>query len=208
MLDRTRALWRQQDRHEGNRWRLFRAVSDHVRADRVLYPGSYVDVAPSFVFPSVTYVDVDDRAAAFFADRQGVAELIREHPGSPAEPRFEFHHADYTADLGLPAGGFDLLVSLYAGFVSEACTGLLRVGGTLLVNPSHGDAALASLDRRYRLGGAVLAHSGGYRVSTADLDTFLQPKKPAALTRESLRAWGRGVAYTRPAFAYLFRRVR
>ena len=208
MIDRTRALWRKQDQHEGDRWRLFRAVADHAPAGRVLYPGSYVDIGPSFVFPSVTYVDVDKRAASFFADRAGVAEIIAEHTGSPESPDFQFVQADYASDLDLPAESFDLLVSLYAGFISEACTDYLRVGGTLLVNGSHGDAAMASLDPRYELTGVVLSSNGGYRVKDTDLAGFLTPKKPVAITREGLHASGRGVAYAKPAFAYLFRRFR
>ena len=55
------------------------AVAAAVSAQRVLYPGSYVDVAPSFVFPTVTYVDIDDRAQAFFSDVAGVKEIIASH---------------------------------------------------------------------------------------------------------------------------------
>lgn len=207
MRDKTRALWQKQDQHEGDRWRLFKAVAEQVSAQRVLYPGSYVDIAPSFVFPSVVYADLDKRAAAFFSDRQGVEELIAEHAGSPAAPDFDFRSGDYRADLNLVDESFDLLISLYAGFISDACTRYLRVGGALLVNPSHGDAALAALDPRYRLVGAVLARNGDYRVSTADLDSYLQPKKPAEHTRDQILASGRGVAYTKPAFAYLFQRI-
>ncbi|MCB0919867.1 MAG: hypothetical protein KDC39_15000, partial [Actinobacteria bacterium] len=76
MLSRTRSMWLKQDQHPGDRLRLFREVGRSVPCDRVLYPGSYVDVAASFTFPSVTYVDSDDRAAAFFADRDGVQELV------------------------------------------------------------------------------------------------------------------------------------
>jgi len=83
MKRRTQELWAKQDQHTGDRWRLFSAVAEAVDATTVLYPGSFVDVAPSFVFPAVTYVDADDRAAAFFDDRAGVAEIIRTHPGSP-----------------------------------------------------------------------------------------------------------------------------
>lgn len=207
MLDRTRALWRKQDQHQGDRWRLFRAVGAHVGAARVLYPGSYVDIAPSFVFPSVIYADLDKRAAAFFDDRDGVQELIGEHEGSPADPQFEFRHGDYTKDLDLPMASFDLLISLYAGFISDACTAYLKVGGTLLVNPSHGDAALAAIDPRYRLIGAILARGNTYVVTAEELDSYLQPKRPTEATKEALLASGRGVAYTKPAFAYLFERT-
>lgn len=205
---RTFELWARQDQHEGDRWRLFRAVAEAIEARSILYPGSFVDVAPSFVFPSVTYVDSDRRAAAFFADREGVLEIIARHAGAPEHPEVRFIHADYTSDLGLPEGGFDLLVSLYAGFVSEHCTRYLRVGGALLVNPSHGDAAMASIDARYELEGVVLSRAGRYRVSRASLDSYLLPKKSGVeVTRDLLHRTGRGIPYTKSPFAYLFRRI-
>ena len=201
-------MWLKQDQHPGDRLRLFREVGWHVHADRVLYPGSYVDVAASFTFPSVTYVDSDDRAAAFFADRDGVQELVGAQPGAPEDATVTFIHSDYRAALPVAAESCDLLVSLYAGFVSEFCTQYLRVGGTLLVNPSHGDAAMASIDPRYRLAGVVRSRSGQYSVTTAELERYLIPKKSITPSRDSLHTSGRGVAYTRPAFAYLFQRVQ
>ena len=59
MKDRTGRLWAKQDQHNGDRLRLFTAVGGAIDASTVLYPGSYVDVAPSFVFDDVTYVDVE-----------------------------------------------------------------------------------------------------------------------------------------------------
>lgn len=204
----TRKLWEKQDQHEGDRWRLFQAIAEAVDADRVLYAGSYVDVAPSFVWPSVTYVDVDRRAARFFDDTEGVHEIIAAHPPPPERVVYDFIAGDYTDSLPFEPESFDLLISLYGGFVSEHCTRYLRVGGSLLVNPSHGDAALASLDHRYALSGVVQSRSGAYSVSVADLDTYLAPEKPDQVTRELVHRTGRGVAYTRSAFAYLFLRVR
>ena len=173
----------------------------------VLYPGSYVDLAPSFVWPSVTYVDIDRRAGQFFGDESGVQRLLVEHDANPAKHLLRFIRADYTDPLGLDDGEFDLLISLYAGFVSEACARYLHVGGTLLVNPSHGDAAMASIDLRYRLTAVVTSQSGRYSVNSRDLDTYLIPKRNVAVTKESLHASGRGVAYTKSPFAYLFERV-
>lgn len=201
-------MWAEQDRDRGDRWRLFRTVAAAFPAGRVLYPGSYVDIAPSFVFRDVTYVDTDDRAGRFFDDTEGVSEIVAAHDGAPTNPGITFLHGDYTTDLGLPIEGFDLLVSLYAGFVSEACTGYLRVGGVLLANPSHGDVAMASIDPRYELVGVVKARSGQYRISTARLDDHLVPKKPVDVTPELLHARRRGIAYTTAPFAYVFERVR
>lgn len=170
---------------------------------RALYPGSFVDVAASAVFPEVTYVDIDKRAPRFFSDSDGVAEII-ETMGGNRDHVIQFLHADYREDLSIDRGTFDVLISLYAGFVSEHCTDYLRSGGTLLVGPSHGDAAMASIDPRYRLRGVVMSHSGSYRVSTDRLDTYLLPKKTVEVTSDLLHERGRGIAYTKSPFAYLF----
>lgn len=206
MKPQTAALWAKQDQHEGDRLRLFSAVAAAIDAKTVFYPGCYVDIAPSFVFESVTYMDIDRRAPQFFADTAGVAEIVAQHDG-PARPDITFIHADYTSRLGLPDGYFDLLVSLYAGFISEHCTGHLKVGGTLLVNPSHGDAAMASIDPRYQLTGVVISRSGTYRVDTSKLDSYLIPRKPQSITVDALHESGRAIGYTRAPFAYLFTRT-
>ena len=186
--------------------RLFAAIEAAVGHGVVLYPGSYVDVAASMVFQSVTYVDVDNRAARFFEDRESVSEIIASECG-PGTREFRFIHGDYTADIGLDTESFDLLVSLYAGFVSEACTDYLRIGGVLLVAPSHGDAAMASIDPRYELSGVVTSRSGDYRVVGGDLHTYLVPKAEVSITPEMLHERGRGIPYTKSPFAYLFTRT-
>jgi hypothetical protein len=208
MRPATGKLWAKQNQHDGDRLRLFAAVAGRVEVERALYPGSFVDVAASFVFPAVTYVDSDRRAAQFFDDVEGVDEIVSANQAGAGTRVIEFISGDYRSDLGLPEESFDLLVSLYAGFVSEHCTRYLRVGGHLLVNPSHGDAAMASIDRRYRLA-AVIASGGsnGYRIDDRELETYLVPKKPQSVTVERLHELGRGIGYTKAPFAYLFERV-
>ena len=207
MQPATRKLWADQNRHDGDRMRLFTTVGAAAGGTAVLYPGSFVDVAPSVVFPSVTYVDLDKRTPGFFADRDGIIEIITSS-GGPANADFQFIHADYREPLDLPSQSFDLLVSLYAGFVSEFCTDYLKIGGRLLVAPSHGDAAMASIDPRYELSGVVVSPNGEYRVRTENLETYLEPKSPLEVTPAMLHERGRGVAYTKSPFAYLFTRVR
>lgn len=200
-------MWEKQNQHVGDRHRLFASVADSVDAATVLYPGSYVDIAPSFVWPSVTYVDNDQRARRFFDDDEGIRELLDQHGAEPATRSVQFIGADYRDRLDLSEGGFDLLISLYAGFVSQHCTRYLRRGGTLLVNPSHGDVAMTSIDPRYRLKAVVASRSGGYSVSSRSLDTYLVAKRDIEVTKERLHDSGRGVAYTRSPFAYLFERI-
>lgn len=173
----------------------------------MLYPGSFVDIAPSFVWPLVTYVDTDRRAERFFDDRDGVRELLAEHGVVPGAHDVRFVGADYRRDLPLDDESFDLLLQLYTGPAVEHVTRYLAPGGVLLANASHGDAALAALDPRYELLAAVESRSGDYRVVGGGLERFMVPKKPVELTATMIRASGRGIAYTRSAFAYLFRRL-
>ena len=199
------------DTHSDDRLHLFAAIADHHVSGAVLYPGSYVDIAPSVYFDDVTYVDMDRRAARFFAHTGPVARLIDQKramvgtaPLGGAGVRF--HHADFCDPLPVEDASVGLLVSLYAGFVSECCSRYLTTGGLLLANNSHGDASMASLDPLFSLVAVVPSRAGGYRVRTDDLDRYMVPKKGSAPTVEELRQTNKGVAFTRPAFAYLFQR--
>lgn len=66
---------------------------------------------------------------------------------------------------------------------------------------------MAAIDDRYRLVGVMTARSGSYRVRTAGLDPTWSRNVSRDITVESLHRSGRSVAYTKPAFAYLFERV-
>lgn len=204
MKDLTQRLWEKQDRHPGDRLRLFGAVAGFIGVTPVLYPGSFVDVAPSFVFDTVTYVDNDRQAVRFFADPTGVDQIIDRHRVDPTKSNWRFIGADYRTDLEVADQSVGLLVSLYAGFISEHCTRYLRPGGWLLVNSSHGDAAMASIDPRYRLAAAVSSRSGEYAITETNLSSYLIPKRPTKVTPELLHETGRGIAYTKSPFAYLF----
>lgn len=204
MKDLTRRLWAAQDRHPGDRKRLFSALAESVEVSRVLYPGCFVDLAAAFVFDDVTFVDVDRRAARFFEDAEGVGELIAEHRDRAGPPSWRFVHGDYTGELPVADQQVDLLISLYAGPVSDACTRYLRPGGLLLANPSHGDVAMADLNPDYRLVAVVDSRPDGYVVRRDGLEGYLRPKRPRTVTAQSLRTEQRGIAYTRSAFAYVF----
>lgn len=205
MNNKTISLWENQYKHKNCRLELFQAIQDQISAKKVLYPGSYVDVSPSFVYTDVTYVDIDKRAHQFFSDTSGVKDIIG-HISGNSNARFRFIHSDYRS-LDLQENSFDLLISLYAGFISDACGRFLRKGGTLLVNASHGDAALASLDKRFELISVVDSENDFFTVSDSNLHNFLIPKKPVDNTREHIMKTGKAIPYTNPKFAYLFKKI-
>lgn len=186
---------------------LFALLAASLCPERVLYPGSFIHLSASFHFPSVVYVDNDRKAKWFFSHAEEVNELVARHKKYDREPAVEFLGKSYNGPLGLPENSFDLLISQYAGFISEACRPYLKLGGLLLANNSHGDAALASLDPHFELVAVVLGPAKAPRISFKALEQYFQPKKPVRLSREEVKKMGRGIGYTHPAQAYLFRRL-
>ena len=201
----TQTTWVTYQSVIGDRSSLFAAIRDAWSPSTALYLGSYVDLSPSTAIPAVTYVDSDRRAARFFDDRELVADQLRgrSDPGAVTE----FLCMDYTAELPLAPGSFDLLISLYAGPVWDSGSRFLAPGGLLLANNSHGDASLAALDPRLSLEAAVKADGDGYRLDRAELDTYLIPKSPLHADPDRIRSQGRGIGFTKTAFAYVFRYV-
>lgn len=208
------ATWTAYRESIGDRTPLFAAVAEAFEIRRALYLGSYVDLAPSMAIPDVTYVDLDRRAARFFADEELVrAELGGKAPGASAEsggptarePRVRFVAADFTQGVDVPEASMDLLISLFTVPAWEACRRYLRPGGYLLANASHGEASLAALDPGLTLVAAVEHRDGRYRLVRERLERYLVPKRPEHADPERIRATGRGIAYTRPAFGYVFR---
>lgn len=204
---RTAKLWAAQDRHVGDRQRLFETVSRSIDANKVLYPGCYVDISPSMIFDDVTYVDNDKQFPKFFDDDDGVREIIDAQRYTKTKYKFRSIHTDYTSGLEIRDRSVDLLVSLYAGFVSEHCTRHLKVGGSLLVNASHGDASMASIDARYELTGVLTSRDNNYIFATTNLASYFMPKKDEDVTIGRLHELGRGIPYKKSAFAYLFTRT-
>ncbi|MBL1101069.1 hypothetical protein [Streptomyces coffeae] len=190
--------------HIGDRTSLYAVVAAHTGARRVLYPGSYLDLAPSYVWADVTYLDSDTRARRLFTG-SGATGPARHHKRYAGEPLITFVPGDYTHTLrSLPASAWDLAISLYAGPVSEHVKRCLRPHGWLLANNSHADVGFAHLDPDYRLSAVIHHRSGRYTLTTDHLDQYTQPRRPPHPTRDQLRAIGRGIAYTRTATAYLF----
>jgi len=185
------------------RLELFVLLKERYDIESALYPGSYVHITPSFVFPLTVYADTDKRAKRFFAD-PWVREFVGQNKRYDEKPVVRFHPQDYTDELPEPPGSFDLLISQWAGFVSQACKGYLKPGGLLLVNNSHGDASMASIDEEYRFVAAVTLRSGKYRLIETDLERYFVPKSDVEITPEHLFKIQRGLGYAKTARVYLF----
>ena len=186
---------------------LFLQIKEKYRVENALYPGSYVHITPSFVFPQVVYVDSDKNAKKFFSDPEPVFHFIEEKKKYQTKSSFRFIHGDYSESLDLPENSFDLLISQWAGPVSQSCKRYLKPGGILLVNNSHADAGIAFLDTDYEFVASVRINNGKYNISGMKLEEYFIPKTDKSVTIESLLRSGRGIAYTKSANSYLFKKM-
>lgn len=188
------------------RFDLFQRLADAYGVRSALYPGSFVHITPAFVYPVTTFVDTDKQAKKFFASKQ-VMDFIAERKVYAEDPRVTFYAADYRTPMDEPDESYDLLISQYAGFVSQHGKRYLKIGGILLVNNSHGDASMAFIDDDYAFIAAVIRRDGGHRVTDENLDTYFVPKKPIEVTKTYLEQTQKGIGYKKTASSYLFRRV-
>lgn len=128
----------------GNRIPLYQAVAKEFAIKTALYPGSHIDIAPSMLIPKVTYVDNFKGAISFFKDKAAIKEYIEGNKQYNDPCEIDFLGQDYAQALAIEQ--VDLIISQYAGFVGQQTKGLLKIGGILLCNDSHGDATLARFD--------------------------------------------------------------
>jgi hypothetical protein len=186
---------------------LFGLLAQKYQLSSALYPGSFVHITPSFVFPKTTYVDTDRRAIKFFQFPQ-VLKFIEQHKTYDQNPEVTFHAVDYRKPLKEEDASYDLLISQYAGFVSQHCKRYLKINALLLVNNSHGDASMASIDQDYEFIAVVQKSKGKHRISKKNLDTYFIPKKPVEITKDYLEQLQKGIGYQKTASSYLFRRTQ
>lgn len=197
-------------RHD-ERLGLFQSVRAEFGVSRGLYPGCFVHVTPSFVIPEMYYVDSDRNSNRFFSD--GTARELVERNRVSDEPSFlEFHFQDYRTKIPVDDSNVELLISQYAGFVSENCKQYLTRGGYMIANNSHGDAGLAACDRDFRLVAVVNRRGDRWSLDTHSLSDYFIPKsrtvpqEPSELANH-IRRLGKGIGYTKTATDYVFEKV-
>lgn len=178
---------------------LFADLTKHFCSTSVLYPGCYVHITPSFFIPRAVYVDLELTAKKFFED-PGVRAYIEHNKTYVEEPDITFYHQSYLHPIDEPEESFDLVVSQYAGFVSEPTKKYLKKGGLLVANNSHGDAGLASIDPDFKLV-ATVGQSG---ITDKNLDDYFIPKKETLVTPDYQKQLGKGIGYKKTARNYIF----
>lgn len=171
----------------------------------VLYPGCFVHLTPSFYFQHVVYVDRSDFARSFFADAEDVQHLVNAHRRYRQRPFVRFLAHDFTTDLPVAENSFDLVLALYAGGISRACTRYLREGGLVVSNDHQGDAGEAAELSTLSLMAVMTESRGKVQYIDSDLDGYLKAARPSARPRPAPSS---NRKYQRSAGYYVFRKLR
>ena len=155
-------------------------LKNNFHVTRVLYPGSWIHITPSLVFPDVVYVDSLKNIKQMFADPK-LVEYVRKH-SDVSELCIKVHETDYRQRIDEKEESFDLIVSLNSGFVSKYCSKYLKKNGLLLANNSHYDAIKAFSDKEnYKVTGIF---SNSSMLKERDLEAYFYNKKNLIITSD------------------------
>ncbi|MEJ6528895.1 MULTISPECIES: hypothetical protein [unclassified Exiguobacterium] len=185
----------------GDRKRVYKTIARTFDVKRALYPGSHVDIAPSFVIPHVIYVDSFKGTIRFFKHLETVQELMDKRKEYDEPCTIEFFGQDYTQPLDIEP--VDLIISQYAGLVGQATKHYLKPGGILLCNDSHGDATLARFDEGFEL---IAVMGRANELVQAGLNEYFQLPKGKVVDIAEVKKTMKGPRYTKQAENYVFQK--
>ena len=170
-----------------NDWHLqaFLIISKKFSPRKVLYPGSWIHVTPSLAFPHVVYVDSFSKMEKVFNNSE-LLEYVEKHTQYRIKPRLVFHQSDYRENFGEKIAGFDLLISLSSGFVSQVCAPYLKKGGSFLANNEHYDASMAYVDPKFKAIG-VFKTPKRLIQSEKEIESYFMTTKGIPITLEMVK---------------------
>lgn len=186
----------------GNRRRLYKNVIEKYNIESILYPGSHVDIEPSFIVSKVTYVDSFKGTISFFKHIDEIKNHVDKNKVYDEPCEIVFKDQDYRKPLDIEP--VDLIISQYAGFVGQGTKEYLKTGGILLCNDSHGDATFARFDADYKLIAVVESDN---KIIDSDLDKYFKLSKERTVNLDKVRKEMKGPKYIHKAENYLFCKV-
>lgn len=180
---------------------MYKKIASYYKITKCLYPGSYIDIFPSFYIQNVTYVDNFKKTTQFFKDITNLEKYIQKNNATGWTPSVRFIFEDYWKITNIPK--VELIISQFGGFVGQATKKFLKKKGLLLCNDSHGDASLANLDPEFKLIGIfdeqMIYHSN-------DLDKYFTFKRKIVSKKEIILTM-KGPKYKLMASNYVFQKI-
>lgn len=190
----------------GSRIDIYRALKGEFKIKSVLYPGSYVHLTPSLLFPKVYFLDSDKRAKKFFSHDDDILNYLNAYKEYKENPALVFIFGDYQSPFDVPPDSVDLLISEYAGFVSRHTKQYLKIGGILLAGDSHGDATLANSDPDFLFLGVLRNKDGQYQFYNKDNISYFKRYRNKDVDINNVIKTMKGPKYYNSADYYIFQK--
>jgi hypothetical protein len=181
---------------------LFKNIKLRYNCSKVLYPGSFVHISPSFFFPEVVYLDLDKRCKKFFFANETLDFVILKKEYEQI-PIIRFYETSFENDIKEQNEYFDLIISQYSGFISKYCTNYLKRNGILLANDSHGDATLAYTSGEYDLIGII---NDNMEIDENELNLCFKYYKEKEIDLENVLKTMKGPKYQKMCNSYIFKK--
>lgn len=185
----------------GDRKSLYKCVVEKYSIKSALYPASHIDIAPSFIIPSVYYVDFFKGSRKFFQFEDIILEYIENNKDYKEKSSFEFFFQDYWNKIDIK-DNVDMIISQYGGFCSRDTKYLLKSGGILLCNDSHGDATIANFDDDFLLIAVVRDN----KIDDKKLEDYFQLSTESVSALEYAENNMKEPKYKKRAQNYIFRK--
>lgn len=183
---------------------LFEKLKGLYNPQKGIYPGSFVQISPSFYIKEMTYIDSDKRISKFFDD-DSVLRYINYNKIYDEIPVVKAFQSDFSSKLPIDDYFFDIMFSFYAGLISQYCKNYLKNNGLLVCNNSHGDASIAFIDNEYELIAIIKRNGEMFNISEKNLDEYFIKKDGTAIDIEKVQTKMIGEKFTKNAFAYVFK---
>ena len=183
---------------------LWKSLKRKYEITRVIYPGSYIQISPSFYFDFTIYIDNNKNANKFFKNKQEIKKFIK---SKNEKNKFKFYFQDYNDDVDEEINSFDLLISLYAGFVTDNNLKYIKKGGYILVNNSHNDAINCYHNKKLKLIGVTNGNKNDIKDSKQILNQCFIPKKPKKVEDFKKKKHMKTIGFTKSYKYYIFQKL-
>jgi len=186
---------------------LFELIKDKYGCSTVLYPGCSIHITPSFYFQHVVYVDINETAKEFFQDNQNVLSIVNSNKKYKQSAYIQFIHSDYTEKLPVRENNYDLLLSIYAGGITESCKRYVKPGGIIVSNNHRNDAQQAIKDSSIRLEALIRRKGKKYNIENGTGEKMLEALQEHSVPTKNMKNSSSGLKYVDNEYYFVFRKI-
>jgi hypothetical protein len=119
----------------------------------------------------------------------------------------QFIHSDYTEKLPVRENNYDLLLSIYAGGITESCKKYIKPGGIIVSNNHRNDAQQALKDSSIRLEALIRRKGKKYNIENDTGEKMLKALQEHSVPTKNMKNSSSGLKYVDNEYYFVFRKI-